>query len=142
MTGVKFLDDITVPRRSMVHPSQLRSRRSSTARDATRADPEAGMVEDFLAMSIYVPQLQVYGSAAKDLQAWIDNSKTHFAQANEDAQKLPPALFEEYLSIDEEGRADLVVSLVKRYDSPSAEGLTVLMKGRLKNYQDQLKGTD
>lgn len=67
------------------------------------------MVDDFLAMTVHVPQLQVYGAAAKSLQAWIDDSKAHFAQANEDAKRLPPALFEEYMAIDEEGKGDLLV---------------------------------
>ena len=103
------MDDITVPRRSSIHPSQLRRRRSSTSRAAAPVDPAAALVDDFLAMSIHVPQLQVYGAAAKTLQAWIDDSKAHYTQANEDAKKLPPGLFEEYQAIDDEGKADLLV---------------------------------
>jgi kinetochore protein Spc7/SPC105 len=110
LTGIKFMDGMTVPRRSSVHPSQLRRRRSSTIREAPNESPADALADRFLALALHVPQLEVHAAAARDLQNWIDGTKTHFMQANEEALKLPPVMFEEYRAGDEEDRDYLLVS--------------------------------
>lgn len=101
MTGIKFMDELTAPRRS-THPSQQNMRQ---ARDAE----EIPLAEYVLAMGIDVPQLVLYSRVSKDLQAWIEKSKADFSQAEDEAAKITPELFTEYLTADEEGRAELLV---------------------------------
>ena len=102
MTGIRFMDELTAPRRS-THPSQQTSRQA-------RAAAEIPLTEYVTAMAIDVPQLVLYSRVSKDLQAWIEKSRVVFAQAEEEAAKITPELFTEYSRADEEGQAELLVS--------------------------------
>lgn len=104
MTGVKFMDELTAPRRSM-HPSQQPIRQPRNIADIPLA-------EYFTAMAIDVPQLDLYSRVSKDLEGWMEKSKTVFGQAEEEAAKVTPELFVEYARADEEGQAELLVSIV------------------------------
>ncbi|TFK41287.1 Spc7 kinetochore protein-domain-containing protein [Crucibulum laeve] len=100
LTGIKFMDELTAPRRSMHQPSHQ-----------PRSAEEIPLSEYVTAMSIDVPQLVLYSRVSKDLQAWMKKSKTVFAQAEEEATKVTPELFVEYARADEEGQAELLHQL-------------------------------
>lgn len=103
MTAIKFMDELTAPRRS-IHPSQQPARQP-------RDPAEITLTEYAIAMSIDVPQLVLYSRVSQDLQAWMEKSKEDFAQAEEEAAKMTPELFTEYSRADEEGQAELQVRL-------------------------------
>ncbi len=63
------------------------------------------------AMSINVPQLELYSWVASDLQQWIERSKDNFKQAEEESALMTPGLFREFSHANEEGREELLVSL-------------------------------
>lgn len=46
----------------------------------------------------------------RELQNWMEKSKAEFEQAEEEAGKLIPELFAEYMRADEEGKAELKVN--------------------------------
>lgn len=99
MTGIRFMDELTVPRWSM-HQASLQG----------RAVEDIPLTEYVKAMTIDIPQLVLYSRVSKDLQAWIEKSKIVYAQMEEEAAKITPELFTEYLRADEEGQAELLVS--------------------------------
>jgi kinetochore protein Spc7/SPC105 len=100
-TGIKFMDEITAPRRS-VHPAQQGSRQP-------RSPEEIPLAEYALSVGIDLPQLVLFTRVSKDLQGWIEKSKADFVQAEEEAAKFTPELFTEYFRADEEGQAELLV---------------------------------
>ncbi|KAJ3825277.1 Spc7 kinetochore protein-domain-containing protein [Lentinula raphanica] len=102
MTGIKFME-LSAPRRS-TYASQIPSRQP-------RNPSEIPLAEYAVAMAIDVPQLSLYSRVARDLQEWIDQSKIGFAQAEEEASKVTPLLFAEYLRADQEGQSDLARQL-------------------------------
>ncbi|THH12139.1 hypothetical protein EW145_g162 [Phellinidium pouzarii] len=104
MTRVKFMDELTIPRRSTIHPSQMRGNR----RDSTILP---SMAEYVTAMTVDIPQLQLYSWVAKDLQTWIDNSKKIYREAEDEVAKVTPSLFREFSQANEEGRAELLHQL-------------------------------
>ena len=67
------------------------------------------MVDYINAMNIHMPQLELFSWVAKDLQAWIDNNKKTYREAEEEVSKVTPTLFHEYSLADELDRADLLV---------------------------------
>ena len=103
MTAIKFMDELTAPRRS-THPSQQPNCQARNPDDIPLSDY-------VIAMGIDVPQLILYSRVSKDLQAWVEKSKADFAQAEDEAAKITPELFTEYSRADEEGRAELLVGL-------------------------------
>lgn len=107
MTRIKFMDEITAPRRS-THPSQQPSRQARNPADIPISDYT-------IAMGIDVPQLILYSRVSRDLQAWVEKSKADFAQAEDEAAKITPELFTEYCRADEEGKAELLVSPYRAY---------------------------
>lgn len=111
MTGIRFMDELTAPRRSTIHPGQLRQnrRRSLTSSHSEEADPIP--LADFMtAMGVEVPQLELYSILAGELTAWIEESKKICRQAEEDSIKMSPGLFREFAEADESEKLDLVVS--------------------------------
>ncbi|KLO20428.1 Spc7-domain-containing protein [Schizopora paradoxa] len=103
MTGVKFMDQLTIPRRSTIRPSQLQQ--------STSGDEPLRLADYVTAMNVHVPQLELYSWVAKDLQTWIDNSKKIYREAEEEVAKVTPSLFREYVSAEEEGRSELLHQL-------------------------------
>jgi kinetochore protein Spc7/SPC105 len=115
MTGIRFMDEIAAPRRS-VHPSQLRQS-SRARRSSSGGVPEnIPMAEYVTATMVNIPQLKLYTRVAKDLQAWIEQSKTVYEQAEEEAAKLTPQLFTEYSQANEEGQEQLLVRIVFSFE--------------------------
>ncbi|EKM60780.1 uncharacterized protein PHACADRAFT_168096 [Phanerochaete carnosa HHB-10118-sp] len=113
MTGIRFMDEITAPRRSTIHPAHLRTRnrrRSLTSSHSEEAEPIA-LAEYMAAMSIEVPQLELYGVLSEDLTGWIDESKKICKQAEEDVLRMTPALFAEFALADEVEKQDLLHQL-------------------------------
>uniref|UniRef100_A0A0W0F5T4 Spc7 kinetochore protein domain-containing protein n=1 Tax=Moniliophthora roreri TaxID=221103 RepID=A0A0W0F5T4_MONRR len=102
MTGIKFMDELTAPRKS-IHPSQLKRQ--------PRPPAEIPLAEYAVAMGIDVPQLTLYSRVSKDLEAWMEQSKVIFEQAEEEAAKMTPELFVEYSRVDEEGQQELLHQL-------------------------------
>lgn len=98
------MDELTAPRRS-IHPSQQPLRQA-------RNPAEIPLAEYVTAMAIDIPQLELYTRVSKDLEAWMAKSKVVFAQAEEEAAKVTPELFVEYAKADEEGQAELLVSIL------------------------------
>ncbi|KAF8078326.1 Spc7 kinetochore protein-domain-containing protein [Lyophyllum atratum] len=103
MTGIKFMDELTAPRRS-THLSQQSA-------PQPRNPEEIPLAEYVAAMGMDVPQLALYSRVSKDLEAWIEKSKADFAQAEDEAAKITPELFTEYSRADEEGQAELLHQL-------------------------------
>ena len=107
MTGIKFMDEVTAPRRSM-HPSLQPVRHPRNIADIPLA-------EYFTAMAIDIPQLDLYSRVSRDLEAWMAKSKIVFDEAEEEAAKLTPELFVEYARAEEEGQAELLVRFFKEH---------------------------
>ncbi|KAG6868547.1 hypothetical protein C0993_001243 [Termitomyces sp. T159_Od127] len=103
MTGIKFMDELTAPRRSM-HPSQQTV-------PQPREPETIPLAEYVVAMGVDTPQLSLYSRVSKDLEAWIEKSKADFLQAEDEAAKITPELFTEYSRADEEGQAELLHQL-------------------------------
>lgn len=97
------MDEITAPRRSM-HPH--------TVNHQARNPADIPLSEYYIAMGIDVPQLGLFTRVAKDLEGWMARSKADFAQAEEEAAKITPELFVEFMRADEEGQAELLVSFI------------------------------
>ncbi|KAF7792468.1 hypothetical protein EIP86_003507 [Pleurotus ostreatoroseus] len=119
MTGIRFMDELTAPRRSTIHPGQLRQnrRRSLTSSHSEEAEP-VPLADFMIAMGVEVPQLELYSILASELTAWIEESKKICRQAEEDAIKMTPALFREFADADESEKADLVhqLKLIKAHN--------------------------
>ncbi|KAJ3513056.1 hypothetical protein NLJ89_g3160 [Agrocybe chaxingu] len=116
MTNIKFMDELTAPRRS-IHPSQQPIRQPRNPTDIPLA-------EYVTAMAIDIPQLDLYSRVSRDLEGWMSKSRLVFAQAEEEAAKVTPELFVEYARADEEGQAELMhqLNLIKthvRYQAKS-----------------------
>ncbi|KAI0639064.1 Spc7 kinetochore protein-domain-containing protein [Trametes polyzona] len=128
MTGVRFMDELTLPhpRRSTVLPGQLRPRArrrsSSTARDPATSlgpgstgageDEEAIPLAEFaVAMAVDMPRLDLYGAVARDLTAYIQECKKIYREAEEEALKVTPSLFKEFASVDEAEQSMLIHQL-------------------------------
>ncbi|KAJ7596756.1 Spc7 kinetochore protein-domain-containing protein [Mycena floridula] len=103
MTSIRFMDELTAPRRS-IHPSQQLARQP-------RDPSDIPLAEYAIAMSIDAPQLVLYSRVSQDLQAWMEKSREDFTQAEEEAAKMTPELFIEYSRADEEGQAELLHQL-------------------------------
>ena len=95
------MDQLTAPRRS-THPSQYPTRQ-------VREEKVISLTEYFTAMAIDVPQLELHTRVARDLEAWMEQSRTVYAQAEEEAAKMTPELFIEYARADEESQVELLV---------------------------------
>jgi kinetochore protein Spc7/SPC105 len=102
MTDIRFMDEITAPRRSL-HPSA--TQQFTPARDAS----EIGLAECAVAMAVDLPQLELYAQVSDDLAAWIDRSKERYQQDEYEAAKVTPELFLEFMEADEAGKAELMV---------------------------------
>jgi Spc7 kinetochore protein len=128
MTGIRFLDELSAPRRSTILASQLQS----TQRRASLQTAETTMADYVVAMAIDVPQLELYSHVAADLQRWIEHSKEIYGQVEEEAAKVTPMLFREYSMADEQTQAELLVSsppllgLVRKLTSFSQQQLKLI----------------
>jgi kinetochore protein Spc7/SPC105 len=96
------MDELTAPRRS-THPSHHPATRQ------VREENEISLAEYFVAMAIDVPRLELYTRVARDLEAWMAQSRSVYAQAEEEAAKMTPELFIEFCRADEEGQTELLV---------------------------------
>ncbi|EIW86479.1 hypothetical protein CONPUDRAFT_45562 [Coniophora puteana RWD-64-598 SS2] len=117
LTGIRFMDEITAPRRSTIHPSAHRPpRRSST-------EMEIPLAEYVVAMAIDVPQLELYTHVSRDLQTTIERIKTIYTEAEAEAAKMTPELFMEFLNADEDGQAELLhqLKLIKVHNHGQAK---------------------
>ncbi|KAI6022289.1 Spc7 kinetochore protein-domain-containing protein [Pisolithus microcarpus] len=117
MTGIRFMDEIAAPRRQSIHPSVLRpSRRASV-------EGQIPLAEYMVAMAVDVPQLELYTHVSKDLQAWIERIQAIYREAEEEALKMTPQLFQEFVSADETGQAELIhqLKLIKVHNHEQAK---------------------
>ena len=105
MTGIRFMDEIAAPRRSIAYPSALRPSRQ------TSNEAQIPLAEYVVAMAIDVPQLELYTHVSKDLQAWIERIQGIFLEAEEEVLKMTPQLFQEFVSTDETEQAELIHQL-------------------------------
>ncbi|KAK7064607.1 Spc7 domain-containing protein, partial [Favolaschia claudopus] len=100
ITGIKFMDELDAPRRSIHQPSRQ-----------PRQPVDIPLAEYAVAVSINMPELELYSAVSNDLQGWIDKSKAVYAQEEEEAAKMTPELFTEFIRADEEGQAELLHQL-------------------------------
>lgn len=108
------MEEITAPRRSIVHPSQLRpSRRHSFNASQTDEGDDVPLAEFVNALAIDLPQIELYSTVASELSAWIEESRKICKQADEEAIKVTPGLFREFADADESEREFLLVSYVR-----------------------------
>ena len=96
------MDEIMVPRNS-IHPELRRQPRAAT---------DIPLSEYAVAMGVDVPRLVLYSRVARDLEAWLEQSKANFRDAEIEAAQMTPELFVEYSRADEEGQAELHVSFL------------------------------
>ena len=117
MTGIRFMDELTMPkpRQSVVPPPHLRTRarRRSSAEFSEAEEDPIPLAEFAVAMAADLPRLELFTAVASDLGAWIEESKKICRQAEEDAVKMTPALFREFADADESEKADLVVCVLR-----------------------------
>ncbi|KAI0651524.1 Spc7 kinetochore protein-domain-containing protein [Trametes meyenii] len=126
MTGIRFMDELTMPkpRRSTVLPGQLRPRprarrRSSpgvqdlAASETTSGEDEEAipLAEFAVAMAVDMPRLDLYGAVARDLTAYIQECKKIYREAEEEALKVTPSLFKEFAGVDEAEQSMLIHQL-------------------------------
>ncbi|KAL0950761.1 hypothetical protein HGRIS_007529 [Hohenbuehelia grisea] len=96
MTGIKFMDEIAAPRRSMSQPAR-----------PERASADIPLAEYAIAAAIDVPRLVLYTRVADDLEAWMRRIRGVLAEMEREAQQATPELFVEYLSAEDEGKEEL-----------------------------------
>jgi hypothetical protein len=122
MTGIRFMDEIIVPRRSSIHHGHARKSRGSSLSEVQT--PSVPLADYCVAMNVDAPQLELYTHVARDLEAWIARSKVHYTQAEEEALRMTPELFREYANADEEGQAELLhqLKLIKAHAQATAKG--------------------
>ncbi|KAF7437161.1 hypothetical protein PC9H_003997 [Pleurotus ostreatus] len=96
LTGIKFMEELTAPRRSMSQPGR-----------PERQTADIPLAEYAIATTVDLPQLSLYTRVASDLDAWMKKSKVVMQETEEEAAKVVPELFAEYLSADEEGKDQL-----------------------------------
>ncbi|KAI0666330.1 Spc7 kinetochore protein-domain-containing protein [Trametes maxima] len=126
MTGIRFMDELTMPkpRRSTVLPGQLRPRprarrrSSSDAQDLAASGTAGGEDEEVIplaefavAMAVDMPRLDLYGAVARDLTAYIQECKKIYREAEEEALKVTPSLFKEFAGVDEAEQSMLIHQL-------------------------------
>ncbi|KAF7978879.1 hypothetical protein HWV62_44371 [Athelia sp. TMB] len=117
MTGIRFMDDLTAPRRKSLAPPSRR--RSSSAQD-----DDLALASYVVALAIDVPQLELYTYVARDLEAWVARSRAIFAEAEAEAARATPELFREFVGAPEDGQAELLhqLKLIKANTQASARG--------------------
>jgi len=111
VTGIRFLDELAAPRRSTIHQLQSTQHQASQRAGTTLADY-------VVAMAVDAPQLELYSHVAADLRSWIEHSKEIYRQAEEEAVKVTPMLFREYMMADEQTQGELLVCLLSFYLCP------------------------
>ncbi|KAI0080046.1 hypothetical protein K474DRAFT_1689475 [Panus rudis PR-1116 ss-1] len=115
MTGIRFMDELTAPRRSTIHPSQLRPRSRRRSLDESTGEPEEPeqipLSEFVNAMAVDIPQLELYSTVAGELHAWIEESRKMCKEADEEAIKVTPGLFREFAEVEESEKEFLVHQL-------------------------------
>ena len=118
MTGIRFMDELTMPRsrRSTVGPGQLRprsrGRSSAAAEDLSESVVEEPipLAEFAVAMAVDMPRMDLYTAITRDLTAYIQECKKIYKEAEEEALKDTPSLFKEFANVDENEQAMLIVS--------------------------------
>lgn len=100
MTGIRFMEEITAPRRS-TH----QGRRQST----NGAEPSLSAYA--LAQVVSLPQLDLYSSVANDLELWIKTSEVNNKAIEADVAVCTPELFREFINANEEDQAELITQL-------------------------------
>ncbi|TFK76777.1 hypothetical protein BDN72DRAFT_866650 [Pluteus cervinus] len=115
LTGITFMDHLAAPRRSL-HPSQQ-------LRSQPRKQEEIPLAEYAIAVGIDVPQLALFTNISRELQNWMEKSKVEYMQAEDEATKLTPELFTEYVRADDEGKAELrhQLLLIRTHSRESAK---------------------
>ncbi|KAI0758387.1 Spc7 kinetochore protein-domain-containing protein [Irpex lacteus] len=113
MTNIRFMDEITAPRRSTIHPGHLGqpNRRRSLTSSHSEETESIPLSEFLVAMAVDVPQLELYHDLSGQLSAWVEESQRICSQAEEDAVKVTPALFREFAEADELEKQDLLVRM-------------------------------
>ncbi|KAI5996080.1 Spc7 kinetochore protein domain-containing protein [Pisolithus marmoratus] len=102
MTGILFMDEIAAPHQQSIHSSILcPSWRASV-------EGQIPLAEYMVAMTVNVPQLELYTYISKDLQEWIDHIQAIYQEAEEEALKMTPQLFQEFVLVDEIGQVELI----------------------------------
>jgi hypothetical protein len=105
---IRFFDHVTVPRRSLAPTSSApRTRRRSSTGGA--GAPVLGLAEAYLATAVHVPALEVLGAAARQAQDRVDALGAEFTQAEADARRMPPTVFDDWELGTEEDRQELTV---------------------------------
>ncbi|THH27079.1 hypothetical protein EUX98_g7108 [Antrodiella citrinella] len=127
MTGIRFMEEITAPRRASIHPSQLQSRSRRrplplpdsdlTTHSVDNALSESDSSEviplaDFItAMAIDIPQLELYSTIANQLSGWIEDSRKICRQADEEARQVTPGVFRDFAEADPSDKEFLIHQL-------------------------------
>ncbi|TCD62040.1 hypothetical protein EIP91_007535 [Steccherinum ochraceum] len=100
MTGIRFMDQITVPRRQSLHaPQQLHE------------VVQIPLAEFITAMAIDIPQLELYSTVARQLETWVEESRKICHEADEEARQVVPQVFQDFLESDGEDRGFLIHQL-------------------------------
>lgn len=116
MTGIRFMDELTMPkpRQSVVPPPHLRTRarRRSSAEFSEAEEDPIPLAEFAVAMAADLPRLELFTAVASDLGAWIEESKKICVEAERETAKVTPELFRDFVAADESEKGLLIVSIV------------------------------
>jgi hypothetical protein len=85
MTGIRFLDELSAPQRSIMLPFQLQS-----AQRWASLQSETTLADHTVAMAVDAPQLELYSHVAANLQRRIEHTKEIYRQAEGEATKVMP----------------------------------------------------
>ncbi|GJJ09533.1 hypothetical protein Clacol_003756 [Clathrus columnatus] len=118
MTSIHFMDDLTCPRRSTIHPSQMK--RQTSIEGSGESSPLSSYV---IGMAIHVAQLETMIWISNDIKTAIDKYKAQYQQTEDDIAKDIPLLFCEYFAASEEDREPIlyVLKLIKTHTISSAK---------------------
>ncbi|KAI6019565.1 Spc7 kinetochore protein domain-containing protein [Pisolithus marmoratus] len=74
-------------------------------------------------MTVNIPQLELYTYVSKDLQEWIECIQAIYQEAEEEALKMTPQLFQEFILVDKIGQAELIhwLKLIKVHNHEQAK---------------------
>ncbi|KZT65577.1 hypothetical protein DAEQUDRAFT_768746 [Daedalea quercina L-15889] len=127
MTGIRFMDELTMPkpRQSVVPPAHLRarSRRRSSAEFSESEEDPIPLAEFSVAMAAELPRLELFTAVANDLSAWIEESKKICVEAERETEKVTPELFRDFVAADESEKGLLIhqLKLIKAHNYGAAK---------------------
>ncbi|KAI5993840.1 hypothetical protein EDC04DRAFT_2872627 [Pisolithus marmoratus] len=99
------MDEIAAPHQQSIHSSILHPSWRASVKE------QIPLSEYMVAMTVNIPQLKLYTYISKDLQEWIEHIQAIYQEAEEEALKMMPQLFQEFVLADEIGQVESIHQL-------------------------------